>query len=69
LKLHTDGLQEIGDMLGGSRIFLSLQVDPFISSIRPERTSSRLLVTPNVGHERRLEACEARWKASARWTG
>jgi hypothetical protein len=22
---------------------------------------------PNVGHERRLEACEARWKASARW--
>ena len=25
--------------------------------------------TPNVGHERRLEACEARWKASARWKG
>ena len=24
---------------------------------------------PNVGHERRLEACEARWKTSARWKG
>ena len=33
------------------------------------RALSVLLVMANVGHERRLEACEARWKTSARWKG
>jgi len=28
-----------------------------------------LTVTSNVGYERRLEASEACWKASARWKG
>jgi hypothetical protein len=33
------------------------------------RLSTQMCEPPNVGHERRLEACEARWKTSARWKG
>ena len=38
-----------------------------VSKLR--RTYAASLVTANVGHERRLEASEACWKASARWKG
>ena len=35
----------------------------------PLRLFTQTCEPPNVGHERRLEACEARWKTSARWKG
>jgi hypothetical protein len=35
----------------------------------PLRLFTQTCEPPNVGHERRLEACEARWKPSARWKG
>jgi len=51
---------------------LAVNVLVSLSLTAREETSAeglRCMARPNVGHERRLEACEARWKTSARWKG